>query len=239
MGTRECLAEKGWPGSKRYCVLGLVGGLRVAWGAAPPFHSWMWAPGPPGGASRRGPPPPFPLTTTLPPSPSHKVDVGTRCWQLPPGGGLPRVYLELRAASLSSDGDRGSAEGTDDAAAAGGRGGGGGRGEEGGGERGSTGCSNSSGGSGENRTARARMGTGTGGSPLAAWLYKAEYRPLTQQAVSEGDAEGQELHPAAGKPFATWLYKKAYCPPSPSAVLSSTTAPAVLEADSSSSSACL
>ena len=173
----------------------------------------------------------------LPPTPLHgpppllQVDVGTRCWQLPPGGGLPRVYLELRAASLSSDGDRGSAEGTDDAAAAGGKGGGGGRGEEGGGERGSTGCSNSSGGSGENRTARARMGTGTGGSPLAAWLYKAEYRPLTQQAVSEGDAEGQELHPAAGKPFATWLYKKAYCPPSPSAVLSSTAAPAVLEAD--------
>ena len=79
------------------------------------------------------------------------------------------------------------------------------------------------------------MGTVTGGSPLAAWLYKAEYRP-TQQAVSEGDSQGQELHPAADKPFAAWLYKKAYCPPSLPAVLSSTmvssstAAPGVLEA---------
>ena len=76
----------------------------------------------------------------------------------------------------------------------------------------------------------------TGGSPLAAWLYKAKYRP-SQQAASEGDAQGQELHPAAEKPFTAWLYKKAYCPPSPSAVLgstvvlSSTAAPVVLEAD--------
>ena len=159
------------------------------------------------------------------------MDVGTRCWQLPPGGGLPRVYLELRAASLSNDGDRGPNEAADDVheAAVGDKSRDGSRGVSGsggkGGERGSTGDSSCSGGSGENRTAR----VGTGGSPLAAWLYKAEYRP--SQAVSEGDAEGQEVHPAAGKPFATWLYKKAYCPPSPSAVLSSTAAPAVLEAD--------